>query len=437
METEQESPQSPDDTQAYDGDDMNAEFVDPTATGGSIVYMDQSEFNRLTMQRNHAATRIGHIINNIAAFQDDIMALETRRDMLKTCYQNYDQSQSLLEQLIPDEMQNRDAVDTQYITGLSMIDRTINSKRNHNSSGSNRDAVRLPSVDLPVFSGLGEAWLEWFDKFNGLIHQRSTLATIQKFEYLKLSLRGPALGLIDSLPTTEANYAVAYDMLIQRYNNPKLLIQRHTRELFEIKSVEVESAASLRNLFDTARKHLRCLQILNQPVEAWDAFLIHLMANKLDPITRREWEAASSGTIPPSYSQLETFVTDRCQMLDALPTKRKQPTETTTFPKKFKTETRTLTVNRFQQGCAACRGDHALSYCNRYKEKALEDKLKMVKRFSLCYNCLKPNHTADQCHGRGCLKCDGRHHTSIHREKRARPGYPNSDSSKVRDGKSE
>lgn len=433
MEGEQEHPS--DAEHNCDADETNTEYIDQTTTPGSVVYIDQSELDRLIMQRNHAASRIQHIIKNIAAFQDDIMALETRRDMLKTCYQNYDQSQSLLEQLIPDEIQSRDAVEIQYITGLSLFDKKINSKRINNSPRGNRDTVRLPTVDLPVFSGSGEAWLEWFDKFNGLIHQRPTMATVQKFEYLKLSLRGPALGLIDSLPTTEANYIVAYDMLIQRYNNPKILIQRHTRELFEIKSVEVESAASLRNLIDTARKHLRCLQILNQPVESWDAFLIHLMANKLDPITRREWEAASSGTMPPSYNQLETFVTERCQMLDALPIKRKLPTEPTYVPKKFKTETRALAVNRFQHGCVVCRGDHALGNCNRYKEKALEDKLKMVKRFSLCYNCLKSNHTADQCHSRGCLKCDGRHHTSIHREKRVKPGY--SDSNKCYEGKSE
>lgn len=416
----------------YNAEQENSEIVDnlilggidQTASTGSVMYISQSELNKLNLQRNHAAVRINHIINNISAFQDDIMALETRRDMLKDSYKKYDESQTLLEQLIPDEVKNRDEVEMQYITGLGLFDKSINSKRNISSTAGNRDTVRLPTIDLPVFSGSGESWLEWFDKFNGLIHQRSTLATIQKFEYLKLSLQGSALGLIDSLPTTEANYAIAYDMLIRRYNNPKLLIQKHTRELFEIKPVEVESATCLRNLFDTARKHLRCLQILNQPIEAWDAVLIHLMANKLDPVTRREWETQSSGTAPPSYSLLENFVTDRCQMLDAMPIQRKVTAEANPA-KKFKTDTRALTVNRYHQGCVACRGEHALGNCNRYRAKSLEEKLKIIKRFSLCYNCLKNNHTADQFHSKGCFKCDGKHHISIHREKRVFSGYPN------------
>ncbi|XP_055543764.1 uncharacterized protein LOC129729277 [Wyeomyia smithii] len=121
-----------------------------------------------------------------------------------------------------------------------------------------RDSVRLPLVDLPTFSGA-------------------------------------ALGLIDLLPTTETNYSIAYDLLVDRYNNPKLLIQQHTRELFELKAVAFEAAV--------------CLKILEQPVDAWDAILVHLMANKLDSATRREWESAASGAKPPTYEQLEKFNT--------------------------------------------------------------------------------------------------------------------------------
>lgn len=296
---------------------------DEQSTSAETLYITQQELTRLITQRNHATNRITNIIDNISAFQGDILCVETRREMLKDCYKNYDQHQTALEQIIPEEIQNRDELEIKYISGLSAFEKAIRNLKSKDVAPSNRDTVRLPTVDLPVFSGSGENWLEWFDKFNALIHSRTTLPTIQKFEYLKLSLRGSALGLIDSLPTTEANYEIAYDLLVKRYNNPKLLVQKHTREIFDLKAVDTESAVGLRNLFDGARKHLRCLQILKQPVESWDAVLIHLMANKLDPVTRREWEAASSGNVPQSYNTLENFVTDRCQMLDAMPLKRK------------------------------------------------------------------------------------------------------------------
>ncbi|XP_055633567.1 uncharacterized protein LOC129773925 [Toxorhynchites rutilus septentrionalis] len=142
------------------------------------------------------------------------------------------------------------------------------------------------------------------------------------------------------------------------------------------------------------------------------------MTNKLDPATRREWEAVSSGTVPASYSMLENFVTDRCQMLEAIPSKKRSYVESTIPAKRVNLEGRALTVTKPSQLCAACRGEHFLGGCNRYRAKSIDEKLKMIKRFALCYNCFKSNHTTDKCRSGGCFKCDGKHHTSIHREKK-------------------
>lgn len=32
---------------------------------------------------------------------------------------------------------------------------------------------------------------------------------------------------------------------------------------------------------------------------------------------------------------------------------------------------------------------------------------------TLCYNCGQPGHRANNCHGRSCFKCKGKHHTSL------------------------
>lgn len=400
-------------------DGTRGDISSPTSP---VVYVIQSDVDRITVQRDHAASRISSIINSMATFQADRMALETRRDMLKECYKSYDHTQSTLEQWNSEEGKSRDEVEILYINGLTAFERMIAAKgrESKDRNTASKDSVRLPSIDLPVFSGQREHWLEWFDKFNALIHRRTSLPVIQKFEYLKVSLRGAALGLIDSLPTTEDNYAIAYDMIEQRYNNPKLLVQQHTRELFELKQVEVESSNGLRNLFDAARKHLRCLENLKQPVSSWDAMLIHLMANKLDSTTRREWEAVASGTTPPLYKQLEDFVSGRCQVLDAMPMKRKHTVDPNNAQKKFKpAEVKAFTITKpfGSQRCGACAASHFVGSCSQYRAKSVEEKVKILKRASLCYNCLRPGHNAEVCRSRGCMKCDRKHHTSIHRER--------------------
>nr|XP_029712179.1 uncharacterized protein LOC115257060 [Aedes albopictus] len=402
-------------------DDVEGE---PFSPASPVVYVVQTDYDRIAVQRNHAVSRTNGIINTMINFQADRLALETRRDMLKECYKAYNLAQSTLEQWNPDESTSREEVEVYYVNGLTTFEKAIAAKPREETMGStvNKDGVRLPAIDLPVFSGHGENWLEWFDKFNTLIHRRASLAVVQKFEYLKLSLRGAALGLIDSLPTTEGNYSIAYEMIERRYNNPKLLVQNHTRELFELKPVEVESAAALRNLFDSARKHLRCLENLKQPVMSWDAMLIYLMANKLDSTTRREWESVASGTTPPLYKQLENFVSERCQVLDAMPLKRKSSADSNnTTHKKFKTEVKAFTITKTptSQRCSCCGAYHFVGSCNQYRAKSVEEKIRIIKKASLCYNCLRSGHNAEQCRSRNCMKCDRKHHTSIHRERQA------------------
>lgn len=405
------------------GEELAEPAGEQSSPASPTVYVVQADFDRVTVQRDHAVARITAIIKSMSTFQANRVALEIRRNMLKECYKTYDQAQSSLEQWQPEEVQYREEVEINYINGLSAFEKSIAAEPREGTSCNtiSKDAVRLPSIDLPTFSGAGDNWLEWFDKFNTIIHRRTTLAIIQKFEYLKLSLSGAALGLIDSLPTTEANYSIAYELLEKRYNNPKILIQKHTRELFDLKSVEVESAAGLRNLFDTARKHLRCLENLKQPVESWDAVLIHLMTNKLDPMTRREWESVASGTIPPLYHQLETFVMGRCQVLDAMPVKRKFSADHNAPPKRIKAEVKAFTTFKpsgFQR-CGSCGANHFIGSCSQYRAKALDEKIKIIKRDSLCYNCLRSGHNAQQCTSRGCMKCERKHHTSIHRERQS------------------
>ncbi|XP_055590009.1 uncharacterized protein LOC129742174 [Uranotaenia lowii] len=394
------------------GEDIFAEMVDD-----DLVEVLPPEINKLIVKRNHSGNRIIQIIDSINTFQNDVVMLETRRDMLKQCYRTFDALQSSLEQSVPDEMASRDSIELKYIAGLAALEKIITMQKATAPSSVQRDSVRLPTIDLPTFSGANDQWLEWVDKFNSLIHNR-TLPTIQKFEYLKVSLRGPALGIVDSLPTTEGNYQIAYDLLFRRYNNPKLLVQQHIRELFELKPMDIESASGLRELFDRARKHLRCLETLAQPVHTWDAMLIHLVANKLDSATRRQWETAASGIAPPTYEQLENFVLDRCQVIDAMPIKRKTTVDHSNVPpKRVKPETRSFVVKSAQDNkCAACSGYHFVGVFDKYRTKSVEEKFRLVKRVGLCFNCLSSNHTAEKCRGGLCRKCKGRHHTSLHRD---------------------
>lgn len=87
--------------------------------------------------------------------------------------------------------------------------------------------IRLPTIELPKFSGEVAEWLSFRDTFESLIHKNGTIDLIQKFHYLKASLEGSAAQIIKSLEFTAVNYNVAWETICNRFNNQRLLTHKH------------------------------------------------------------------------------------------------------------------------------------------------------------------------------------------------------------------
>jgi hypothetical protein len=74
-----------------------------------------------------------------------------------------------------------------------------------------KQSVKLPQINIPEFTGKIEEWIEFFDIFKSLIDENKSIAPIEKFFYLKSSLRGEALCIIFSLEISAANYNYVYN----------------------------------------------------------------------------------------------------------------------------------------------------------------------------------------------------------------------------------
>lgn len=99
-----------------------------------------------------------------------------------------------------------------------------------------------------------------------------------------------AAQVIQSLETSSQNYDIALVLLIERYDNRRIIIQSHIRALFELPVIQKDSSTQLRSLVDNALKHTRALHALGQPTDSWDALLFHLITSKLDRNSHKEWE---------------------------------------------------------------------------------------------------------------------------------------------------
>lgn len=63
------------------------------------------------------------------------------------------------------------------------------------------------------------------DIFLTLVHSNKSLSDIQKFFYLKSVLSEDSENVIKCLQTTTDNYQIAWEKLIARYDNKRVLVQ--------------------------------------------------------------------------------------------------------------------------------------------------------------------------------------------------------------------
>ena len=111
-------------------------------------------------------------------------------------------------------------------------------------SNSDKNAIRLPKLELPTFSGGYTEWQEFIDIFNCAVHDRSDLSDTQKLQYLKACIKGEASKIIKSISLIGSNYKVALDMLKGRYANKKSIRDAHFYALFGTKAI-TKSAQSI------------------------------------------------------------------------------------------------------------------------------------------------------------------------------------------------
>lgn len=204
--------------------------------------------------------------------------------------------------------------------GQSDAGASNNSNNSNNSvaSASVKSTIRLPPITLPTFNGSYCSWLEFKDTFTSLVDENESLNDTQKFFYLKSSLDKSVLEVIQSVEVTAVNYKVAWQILVDRFENKSLMVHNHIQSIFEHPKLNSESHKGLRNLFDTVTKHLRSLKSLGEKTESWDRLIIYILANKFDSTTRRDWENFKFEGDLPSLEDLNKFLKSKCEILEKI-----------------------------------------------------------------------------------------------------------------------
>ncbi|XP_058455828.1 uncharacterized protein LOC131433081 [Malaya genurostris] len=314
-----------------------------------------------------------------------------------------------------------------YVLITELLDETIKKEEIE----ANREAVvpaaaapvngaHLPPlrVPLPTFDGTYENWYAFKSMFETIMNRYQFESPAIKLYHLRNSLTGKAAGIIDQEILNNNDYLAAWGILTARFEDRRMIIDKHIDSLFDLPKLMKENVTDLRKLVDTCTKNVDALKNLGLPVIGLgESMLINRIASKLDNETRKAWELNQTTDELPNYESTLDFLRERCRVLEKIKPSEKsvkmdKPLRFTAEPK-LKTTSLVTTTGK----CLHCSGSHELWRCEDYKKANLSDRYTTLRRTGACFNCLQKGHRTTECTSEhSCKRCGKRHHTTLHND---------------------
>ncbi|KAL9975369.1 hypothetical protein ACROYT_G012524 [Oculina patagonica] len=296
------------------------------------------------------------------------------------------------------------------------------------SSGSTNIAThaKLPKLELKKFSGNPIYWHPFWESFESAIDKNTSLNDVDKFQYLKSLLEGPAAQTISGLTLTSSNYSHAVELLNKRFGSKQVIISKHIELLMQLSRVnDGNDLKQLRQLLDRTEAAVRSLQGIGVPTETYGTFLTPVIMGKIPQelrliLSREASDEWDLDTIMKSFTE-ELRIRERCALgpvteqerskekhgfgLGFRPGQnRRPPTSSTLFSSN---EGPPLNKDTW---CTFCNGPHPSTRCAVVTDP--EARKKILRRKGKCFGCLRSGHLSRDCQAR-CYRCGGKHHLAL------------------------
>ncbi|XP_071578378.1 uncharacterized protein [Temnothorax nylanderi] len=288
-----------------------------------------------------------------------------------------------------------------------------------------RDNQRLPDINIPSFKGDYAAWPTYRDLFKAVIYDNRRLTDVEKLHYLRLLLEGTPAQLISGLPLTGDSLQPSWEMLVDRYENKRLLIQSYLDQLFVSSTPVQKNAASLDKLLNTFKEGMKGLQSLGVLQDLGDCILVYQLSRQLDRQSKEQWETSLGATRDyPRFEQLERFLTSRARARERIESTASSGSSGAVASTAKRNSTAHHAAAQPARAAAAdsstvypcdcCNGTHFIVMCTKFRDLSPGDRQKLAISRRLCFNCLGRHNVRSCKSSRGCKKCTNRHHTMLH-----------------------
>ena len=230
---------------------------------------------------------------------------------------------------------------------------------------------KLLKLMIPKFNGEITKFRTFWDSFNSAIHTNTELSPINKFNYLKLLLEGPALQAIQGLSLSLANYEAAVEILQDCFGKTQQIILSHMDNLLKIPPCNDDKASHLRSIYDKIYANIRGLESLGVNKDQYGRFLIPIIMSKLPPkvhlqiacvSVKEVWEVEELMNVIKGEVEARE-ISDHVKV-----TERKSDVANI---RKYPAATGSTLIVREGSGrivCVYCKGDHFSAACESFCE---------------------------------------------------------------------
>ena len=326
-----------------------------------------------------------------------------------------------------------------------------NQSSGNHSTSNHSSALKLPPIQIGKFDGNPLNWVNWWPKYEALIHNRRDLEASTKFLYLQSYVTEKAAKELWGAGPETLPYHKAIEILFDKFADKELLTGVYRDQLKKIPFPKsARDIPGIRNFVDEVRKYMNCLREYKQMPEQYslstmDFYRASMPEELLHFIADKEDRRISHFSLMQFIAALAKYVDlreDTSRFREYVGGRNQNPSNPTTT---MATGTRTFSrgqggQNQSSRGsypsgstrptnfnyytCLFCEqkgvGGHLMMNCPTVKDP--NERMKIIRKLQRCTCCLSQNHRFFECPSNKACFCMKKHHTSLHEWFVKKPG---------------
>ncbi|XP_015123899.1 uncharacterized protein LOC107045988 [Diachasma alloeum] len=279
-------------------------------------------------------------------------------------------------------------------------------------------------------STLKKICLKLICQLKGIIKKRESTSTSTTSVRLKEALKGQAANVIDTFTVTDENYEKAWQGLVRKYEDPRLIAQALFNRILNLPKITKATAENLNanaaKALETRDQLITMTGLSKERVS--EQMIVHLLRKSLYAENLRAWKLKLGDSKDfPTLEKFSGFVESCARGINA---GAKLTTEPLASPVKKQGATQRqrkahLAVTRQKEPgdptrplpkehCDYCKGPQFIANCQRFVDLFPVKRNEFMVSTRLCFNCLGP-HLFSKCRStKTCFSCKRRHHMLIH-----------------------